>query len=96
MYWLVKMVNYVFQVYSWLIIARIIFSWIQITRNKVVEEIRGLVYDLTEPYLRIFRRFIPVVGAGAIGLDLTPLIGFIVLRVIQRIVNDILIRILLF
>jgi YggT family protein len=38
--------------------------------------------DVSEPYLRIFRRFIPPIGM----FDFTPMIAIILLYVIQRIV----------
>lgn len=92
---MLRIINYLFKVYSWLIICHVIFSWIPIAGNRVVEEIRSLVYDLTEPYLSIFKRFIPLVGFGAVGLDLSPIIGLIVLQILQRIVKEILISVLL-
>jgi YggT family protein len=38
--------------------------------------------DVSEPYLRIFRRVIPPIGA----FDLTPMIAIILLYIVQRIV----------
>jgi YggT family protein len=38
--------------------------------------------DVCEPYLRIFRRFIPPIGM----FDFTPMIGIIVLYIVQRLV----------
>jgi len=38
--------------------------------------------DVTEPYLRIFRRVLPSFG----GLDLSPLLGVIVLQVAARLI----------
>lgn len=38
--------------------------------------------DVCEPYLRLFRRFVPMVG----GFDFTPMIALIVLYVLRTIV----------
>ena len=38
--------------------------------------------DVSEPYLRIFRRFIPMIGP----LDLSPIVGLIVLQIVGGIV----------
>ena len=45
-----------------------------------------VLYDVTEPYLRFFRRFIPTVRLGNSALDLSPLVGLVVLLIVQRIV----------
>jgi YggT family protein len=38
-----------------------------------------VIYDLTEPILGFFRRYIPPVG----GLDLSPLVIFLILAVVR-------------
>jgi uncharacterized protein YggT (Ycf19 family) len=42
----------------------------------------GFLHDVCEPYLRIFRRFLPQIG----GLDLSPLLGILVLEVVNEVV----------
>jgi YggT family protein len=37
------------------------------------------VTDVTDPYLNLFRRFIPPVRLGVIALDLTPIVALLVL-----------------
>jgi YggT family protein len=44
------------------------------------------VNQVTLPYLRIFRRFLPMVGGGGMALDLSPLVGTIVLLIARNIV----------
>jgi YggT family protein len=44
------------------------------------------IYEVTEPYLRIFRRIVPPYGA----VDFSPIVAFIALRVIEWIVIRIL------
>jgi YggT family protein len=43
------------------------------------------VTDTTDPYLNIFRRFLPPIGGGGFALDLSPMIGIIVLYVAQAV-----------
>lgn len=50
----------------------------------------NFMYDLTEPFLRLFRRLLPSVAFGGMGLDLSPILAFIALRVI----HEVLLRIL--
>ncbi len=86
----VYIIDTAFRVYYWLIIIRIIFSWIPISGTGILEQIRSFVYDITEPYLKLFRRVLPIVNLGGAGLDLSPIIGFIVLGIVHRIVMSIL------
>ncbi len=69
-------------VYSWLIIARAILSWFPASPTSVVHSIRAALVVLTEPYLRLFRRFVPMARVGAVGFDLSVLAGLVVLFVV--------------
>lgn len=71
-------VNALFYTYYLLIIVRVVFSWIGIP-SGIFLLIYRFVYDVTEPYLGIFRRFIPAVGP----IDFSPFIGLLVLSIIQ-------------
>jgi YggT family protein len=42
----------------------------------------GFLRDVSEPYLRIFRRFIPMIGP----LDLSPIVALILLQIVGGIV----------
>jgi YggT family protein len=75
-------VSALFYTYSILIIIRVVFSWIGIPSNRTALMIFRFVYDVTEPYLGIFRRFIPLAGP----IDFSPLIGLLVLGIIQSMV----------
>ena len=78
---LVSFVNALFYIYYILIIVRVIFSWIGIPSGGFLAIYR-FVYDVTEPYLGLFRRIIPTVGA----IDFSPFIALIVLGIIQSII----------
>ncbi len=69
-------------VYVLLILAYIITSWIRLPYSPWLNRIQRFLYDVCEPYLRIFRRFVPAIGP----LDLSPMIAVIVLIVLQRII----------
>jgi YggT family protein len=59
--------------YFVLIIARVIVSWLA---NQSRHPLIPLLYQLTEPVLRPFKRFLPAMG----GIDLSPLLALIALR----------------
>ncbi|MFN2587424.1 MAG: YggT family protein [Actinomycetota bacterium] len=69
-------------VYSIILVARIILSWVTMFWSpppSLSPAIR-VVYDLTEPIMGFFRRYIPPVG----GLDLSPIFIFIILAIVRR------------
>lgn len=77
-------VSALFLVYIALIFIRIVLSWIpRLPYNPILRGIVEFVGETTDPYLRIFRRVLPPVGAGGIGLDLSPMIGLIVLYILR-------------
>lgn len=76
-----------FYVYSILILVKILLSWVpRIPDNEVLRAIVRFVDDVTDPYLNLFRRLIPPVGVGGMGLDLSPIAALIVLQVVGTIV----------
>jgi uncharacterized protein YggT (Ycf19 family) len=80
-------VNALFTVYLILILIRIVLSWIpRMPYNQVLNAVVTFVHDVTDPYLRLFRRVIPPVGGGGFALDLSPIIAIIVLYIAQAIV----------
>ena len=81
----VTVVSAAFTLYFWLIIAHVIFSWIPV-RQLWLMDLREFVDRLVEPYLSVFRRFIPVVALGGGGLDISPIVAIIVLQFAQRLV----------
>ena len=75
-------------VYFFLILAFIITSWIRLPYSVWLNRIQRFLYDVCDPYLRIFRRVLPAVGP----LDLSPMVGVIVLIVIDKVIHAILDR----
>jgi uncharacterized protein YggT (Ycf19 family) len=73
-------------VYILLIFAYILTSWIRLPYSPWLNRIQRFLYDVCEPYLRIFRRIVPQIGP----LDLSPMVAVIVLLVVQRVVGSLL------
>ena len=79
-------VSTLFLVYLILIIARIIMSYFtRIPYNRVLDAFLTFVKDVTDPYLNLFRRFIPPVRLGPAVLDLSPIVAIIVLSIVREI-----------
>ena len=75
-------------VYLICIIAYIITSWIPLPYNVTLNRIQRFLYDVVDPYLRVFRRFIPQLNLGGLGLDLSPIIAIIVLTIVYQLVDN--------
>jgi uncharacterized protein YggT (Ycf19 family) len=73
-------------VYILLILAYIIMSWIRLPYSVWLNRIQTFLHDVVDPYLRLFRRFVPPLGP----LDLSPMIAVIVLIVLRGVVHTIL------
>jgi len=73
-------------VYTLLILLYIISSWIRVPYSTWLNRIQRFLYDVCDPYLRLFRRILPPFGP----LDLSPLIGVVVLYAINRIAHVVL------
>jgi YggT family protein len=75
-------------VYTLLLFAYILTSWIRLPYSPWLNRVMRFLYDVCEPYLRIFRRFIPAVGP----LDLSPMVAIFVLFIGRSILVSLLER----
>lgn len=74
---IVNFIQIFFTVYTVLILIRVLGSWIpQFAGNPVMR----FVAFYTDPYLNIFRRFIPPIGGV---LDISVIVAFIALRLLE-------------
>ncbi|AWX57150.1 MULTISPECIES: YggT family protein [Brevibacillus] len=71
-----SVLNFVFTVYQYMIIAYILMSWVPQMRGTGIGQ---LLEKLVEPYLAPFRRFIPPLGF----IDISPIVALIALRFAQ-------------
>ena len=75
-------------VYVILIFAYVLMGWVRLPYSPWVNRIQRFLYDICEPYLRLFRRILPSLGP----LDLSPMIGVIVLWIVEYLLVRILDR----
>jgi YggT family protein len=78
----------VIDLYEFVIIVAVVASWLIVfeilsMRNAMARSLVNMLDALTEPVFRQVRRIVPSVG----GLDLSPIIVFVLLEVIKRLVN---------
>ena len=80
-------VNAIFLVYFILIFIRILLSWIP--RMPYYPWLRATVdfiHQVVDPYLNIFRRFIPPLGGGGMAIDISPILAIVVLIIVRGVV----------
>lgn len=69
-------------VYLILILANVLLSWVQQFRplpyNLALRAVIGFVEDSTNPYLNVFRSFVPRIGP----LDISPIVAILVLSIV--------------
>jgi YggT family protein len=74
----------VLEIYKWVVIAAVIVSWLTAFNvinqyNNFVRSLLRILYALTEPVFRPIRKIIPPIG----GLDLSPIIVFLIIWFLQ-------------
>jgi YggT family protein len=88
---LLQTISLILSIVWWVFLIMIIMSWLISfnvinTRNQFVASIWRVVNAITEPILRPIRRVIPPMG----GLDLSPIVVFVVIFFLQNfIANDV-------
>ncbi len=73
---IVSLVWTLYNIYFYMIIAYVLLSWVPNARDSFIGQLLGKV---TEPYLGIFRRFIPAIGGV---IDISPIVAIFALRFI--------------
>ncbi|MEO7053523.1 MAG: YggT family protein [Rhizomicrobium sp.] len=74
----------VLEIYKWIVIAAVIVSWLIVfnvinTYNNFVRSLLHMLSALTEPVFRRVRKILPPMG----GLDLSPIIVFVIIITLQ-------------
>ena len=75
-------------VYSLLILAYILTSWVRLPYTVWLNRIQRFLYDVCDPYLRLWRRVLPTFGP----LDLSPVVAVVALNVLLAVAINILDR----
>lgn len=83
MYRLIPYVRIAFDVYYWLIIVRVLLSWIP---HDPYKPIFRFIYEVTEPALAPFRKLM----SRRMMIDFSPLFALIALQILETLVLNIL------
>jgi YggT family protein len=85
---LFEVINIALTWYLWLVVAAVIVSWLVAfnvvnMRNQFVSMVGEFLYRVTEPALRPIRNALPNLG----GIDISPVILFLIIIFIQRVID---------
>jgi YggT family protein len=75
-------------VYFLILFAYILMSWVRLPYSPWLNRLQRFLYDVSEPYLRIFRRLLPSFGP----LDLSPMVAIFALFIVDLVIQSILDR----
>jgi YggT family protein len=83
----VRFVDALYYVYLLLIFLYILTSWIPLPYHVWLSRLQRFLYDTVNPFLALFRRFLPFLRVGGMGLDLSPIIAIFALSIVWRLVR---------
>lgn len=83
-----EVIDIALSIYIWIVIAMAIFSWLVAfnvvnTRNHAVAMVGDFLYRITDPALRPIRNVLPNLG----GIDISPVVLFLIIIFIQRVIE---------
>jgi YggT family protein len=78
-------------VYVILIFIRVIVSWIpRMPYSRPLDIFLTFVRDVVDPYLNLFRRILPMARLGPAAIDLSPMVGTILLLLVGSLVANLI------
>ena len=75
---IINTIHWLFALYTLMIAVRIIGSWFP---RFAYHQVMRFLRFYTDPYLNLFRRFIPPIGGV---LDLSPILAFFGLQIMEK------------
>ena len=90
MQYLREVLTYVLTIYLVVLIGRMIFSWVAAFARDwrpsgILLVIAEGIFTVTDPPLKLLRRFIPTLRLGMVALDLSFMVLFIVVLILLEV-----------
>ena len=91
MQYLREVLTYVLTIYLVILIGRMIFGWVQVFARDwrptgILLVLAEGIFTITDPPLKLLRRFIPTLRLGMMALDLSFMVLFIVILILLEVV----------
>jgi YggT family protein len=85
---ILEIILIILDIYWWVVLATIVLSWLIAfniinTRNQLVDTVWRALLSVTEPVLRPIRRVLPKFSQ----LDLSPIVLFLAIYLVQRVIQ---------
>ncbi len=77
-------ISTVLLIYLIILACRAVFSWFPVQQGSVFASINAILFDLTEPVLRPFRRIIPPAGM----IDLSFMVVFFIVLILYQVASS--------
>lgn len=77
---------FIIMIFGWIAIGWVVAFRGSIPYNRPLRAVTGFIEQSVSPYINVFRKFVPTLGVGGMGLDLSPMVALIVLFIMQAIV----------
>lgn len=78
---LMRLIVELVDIYTFIIFIYVLLSWVP-TKQGVLADINNVLAKICDPYLDLFKRFIPPIGGM---VDISPIIAIIVLQLLVRV-----------
>jgi uncharacterized protein YggT (Ycf19 family) len=76
-------------VYILLIFAFVLLTWVRLPYSPTLERIQRFLWDVCDPYLRLFRKVLPPLGP----IDISPIVAVFALIIVQQLVKALIGRV---
>ncbi len=88
--WLSNLVDLMFYAIYLSIILVIIRSWVHFPIPRSLARLWYFIEDLSDWYLGMFRKYIPPLMVGGLALDLTPILGILILELAHSFLKNLI------
>lgn len=80
---MITILCYLIFAYTIILFVRILWSWFPVPSSGPLRVIYEVLYDLTEPVLRLVRGLVPALRTGSMAIDFSPILVFVGLSVLR-------------
>ncbi|MDR1213366.1 MAG: YggT family protein [Propionibacteriaceae bacterium] len=84
------LIGWALTLYEWVLIARVVLSWVQVVNRQWTPRgallvLSEVVYTLTDPPVKVVRRLVKPVRIGNMALDLSVVVIFVLIVLVMQI-----------
>jgi YggT family protein len=88
-----EIIIFILRIYSYILFFRLILSWFRVNPGRgFLGRVYKILFDITEPFLSLFRKIIPLVQIGRGYLDLSYIAAILVIQLITVLLRYVAVR----